>query len=107
MKTFQQWLDRKPAGPAPRKRIAKVSKKRRGENAYYSRKRREFLARFKFCAVSPALFGRKAKSTEIHHRAGRIGANFLNEATWLPVCRAAHDWIHQHPSDARRRGWLI
>ena len=94
------------SGPKPRKRIPKVSKKRRGENAYYASKRREFLARFRWCAVSPRLFGEEAApATEVHHRAGRIGKNFLDESTWLPVCRDGHNRIHANPL-CRPPQWL-
>jgi hypothetical protein len=89
-----------------RTRLRPVSKKRRGENAYYSKKRADFLARFQWCACAEALFGRAKRATEVHHKSGRTGTNFLDEATWLPVCRDSHLWIHANPSEARRRGWL-
>lgn len=84
-----------------------VSRKRRGENAYYSKKRKEFLARFPWCAVAEALFGRPMRATQVHHKAGRTGNNYLDESTWLPVCHQGHMWIHANPKEARARGWLV
>lgn len=97
---------RRSGKPIARSPLRRVSKKRRGENAYYSKKRVAFLQRFKLCAVSQSLFGVEALATEVHHKAGRTGTNFLDEATWLPVCRRGHVWIHEHPGKARERGWL-
>ena len=49
------------------------------------------------CCVKP--------TSDVHHKAGR-GRNLLNVATWMPVCRPCHDFIHQHPSFARKQGYL-
>jgi hypothetical protein len=46
------------------------------------------------------------RSTEVHHTAGRIGKNYLNQSTWMAVCRENHRWIHDHPSEARAKGYL-
>lgn len=106
MTPMKDWLARKPKGPAPRRPLPKVKAKRLGENAYYLKRRAAFLSRFHACACSMALFGCHQNATEIHHTAGRIGKNFLDESTWLPMSRDAHTWIHQHPSEARAKGWL-
>lgn len=90
-----------------RTRLRPVSKKRRGENSYYSKKRVAFLERFQWCACAVVLFGKPKRATEIHHKEGRAGTRYLDEATWLPVCRDSHVWIHAHPKEARARGWLI
>ena len=49
---------------------------------------------------------RAPPATEIHHRAGR-GKNYLNESTWIGVCREAHERIHSNPSWARKLGFII
>lgn len=46
------------------------------------------------------------RSSEVHHKAGRTGKNYLDESTWMAVSREGHTWIHEHPSEARARGWL-
>lgn len=43
-------------------------------------------------------------ASDVHHMAGRIGANLMDENTWLPVCRSCHKWIEEHPAEAKERG---
>lgn len=43
---------------------------------------------------------------EVHHKAGR-GANLLRTETWLPCCRACHQWCHNHPKEARQLGFTV
>lgn len=45
-------------------------------------------------------------SVDLHHRHGRGPSGYLNELTWLSVCRICHDWIHAHPHKARSLGLL-
>lgn len=47
------------------------------------------------------------ESVEVHHKAGRLGSNFLDTKTWLAVSREEHEWVHAHASEARARGWLV
>lgn len=117
MKSLKEWLDRKPKGPAPRKPIARTSRLQRGgpvkpisdtrqmEGRLYRTKRTKFLTDRPRCEA--ALPGCGGPSCDVHHRAGRYGGNYLNEATWTAVCRPCHDWIHSHPKDARERGLLV
>lgn len=127
MKTLSEWLDRKPAGKKPRKRLPAVSARRKREGKLYLTKREAFIAAHPFCQVFIArlelveaaviqfnghyidVFGllrRAPVATEVHHKSGRYGGNYLNESTWLAVCRDAHEWIHNNPSLARARGML-
>ena len=87
--------------------LRRVSKKRAKEMRTYSAMRKTFLAAHPVCVVAEALWGSKRRTTDIHHRAGRYNGNYLNEATWLAVSREAHQWIHDHPKEARERGWLV
>jgi hypothetical protein len=106
-----------------RTRLKPMSKKRRKDSAIYSKKRKAFLEAHPFCAVwveaaatrirvlREAGLGigdiRPLRSCDIHHKAGRSGANYLDESTWMAVSREGHDWIHAHPSEARAKGWLL
>jgi hypothetical protein len=47
--------------------------------------------------------GCQGTSVDVHHMEGR-GGNFLKVETWLPVCRACHDWIHTHGRAAEAFG---
>lgn len=124
MKTLSEWLQRKPAGPKPRKPLKRTTKprptspKRQRESREYSKKRKAFLASKRFCEgkrfvgvcsenfVGQAIHSCFNRPQDVHHKAGRLGGNFLNESTWLPVCRTCHDWIHAHPKEARALGLL-
>lgn len=127
MKTLAQWLDRQPKGPAPRKRLPSASARRKREGATYTKLRREFLAAHPFCQVwlqtmgldEAALvqFGGAYRtlygtaryapaSTEVHHKAGRYGGNYLDVTTWAAVCSESHRWIHDNPAQAKAEGWL-
>lgn len=110
--------------------LRRVSKKRSRELAIYTKKRRIFLETNRACQVELDTIGMKqtdvfavqhgkafvgnepptriiAASTEVHHRAGRTGTNFLDESTWIAVGRDGHNKIHQNPSWARAQGYLV
>jgi cytochrome c5 len=80
-----------------------VSDRRKAEAKVYAVKRAAFLARRPKCQVCW-----KAKSKDVHHVHRRHSGNYLNEATWLAVCRHCHDTkIHGDPKTARANGWLV
>lgn len=71
--------------PLPKTKIAKRSDKGKADDLVYKAKRLKFLKLHPRCMVYPEL-----KSQDIHHKAGRIGKNYLDESTWLAVSRKAH-----------------
>ena len=84
------------------KSISPVSKKRRVEMDEYYKKRLAFLALHRSCQAK--LTGCTGKSTDVHHKAGRVGDNYLNMNTWLAVCRSCHSWIETNPVEAKELG---
>lgn len=100
--TLQQWLDRKTAGRKPKKPVKKRSAKRQRAAKEYTKLRKAYLTRLACEAKLPVCTGRMV---EIHHSQGR-GINLNNVNSWVGVCRPCHDWIHAHPSDARKLGLL-
>lgn len=121
MQPLSQWLKRKPAGPKPKKplkrsgRVRRVSKKRARDGKAYSLLRAAFLQAHPFCQAWAKIITAYPQAelpqvgpqaTDIHHKAGRYGGNYLNTDTWLAVCRPAHVWIHNHPKEARKLGLL-
>lgn len=103
-------------------RLSPVSKKRKREARTYTAKKKAFLQAHPWCqaflshaqvnedypgAVAMAVLLGCPRSVDIHHKAGRTGSNYLDESTWMAVSRLAHDWIHTHPKEARKRGWLV
>lgn len=115
-------------------RLPRMSKRRSKESPIYTQRARQFLRDHPICEVwckehgfrwvSPfryeshgptivlhssheALLAMGApRSEEIHHTAGRMGGNYLNEHTWLAVCRANHDRIHRNGKAARAAGLM-
>lgn len=85
------------------KSIRPVSKKRQGEMDEYSKKRNIFLIANANCQAK--LVGCTGKSTDIHHKQGRTGDNYLKMSTWLSVCRSCHSWIEEHPEQAKELGF--
>ena len=47
-----------------------------------------------------------ARSTEVHHTAGRLSDRLLDDTKWITTCAACHRWIHDNPMLARKKGWL-
>ena len=101
MQTLSQWLVRKPAGPKPRKRLPKMSRKRQREAKAYSLLRAAYMKAHPLCQKCG-----RARSDELHHRGGR-GKNYLNPDLFSAVCASCHRAIHAHPSEARAEGWLL
>lgn len=112
--------------PLKRTPLKKVSSKRQKDMRTYSALRKKHLSAHPYCQVTIRLlglneqdviaeqgwykdvWGRTVKcplAEDIHHRAGR-GANYLDENTWLAVCREKHVWIHHHASEARKMNLL-
>ncbi len=82
-----------------RTRIKSRSDAKRATDYLYTKKRKVFLRLRTMCE----LCGTRA-SQDVHHRRGRYGSAFLDEKTWMALCRLCHDWIHQHPKEARELG---
>lgn len=87
---------------AKSKVIAKRSDKGKAEDLVYAAKRLKFLKLNTKCVVFPLL-----ASNQIHHKAGRLGKNYLDESTWLAVSFEGHNWIHNNDALAREKGWLL
>ena len=96
-------IDNSKKVKAPYK-IPKVSKKRQAEDLRYKVLREEFLSRKEnqICPIS------KQQTVEVHHTySGKDRAKYyLDTTTWIAVSRDAHNWIHDHPKDAREQGYL-
>lgn len=93
-------LLRKTKTPSRRKPLKKISERRKLALYEYGKKRKRFLAARPVCELCPK------PSRDVHHVHGRYGSAYLDENTWKALCRACHDWIHQHPKEARERGLL-
>ena len=85
------------------KSISPVSKKKRVEIDKYSQLREVFLVAKPRCEAK--LVNCTGISTDVHHKAGRVGENYLKVGTWLSVCRNCHSWIEQNPLEAKQLGF--
>lgn len=72
--------------------------KRNAYDKIYSFKRRMFLAANPLCQAK--LSNCTKIASEIHHKKGR-GIYFLDDTTYLGVCRSCHNWIEMHPREAK------
>jgi len=81
------------------KSISPVSVKRRVEMDTYGKLREAFLVVKPHCEAK--LQECTAKATDVHHKAGRTGDNYLKIGTWLAVCRSCHRWIENNPEAAK------
>lgn len=101
--------------PPSRKRAKREEKNEKLER--YRVMRANFLHARRYCEAKAVCrtervddFGiRKpvyALATDIHHMRGR-GRHFLDESTWLPVCRACHEFIESERAWAQREGFLL
>ena len=83
------------------KPIPKISQKKKIENLKYQVLRTEFLGK-KENQVCPVT---GEKTTEIHHKKGRVGSLFLNTKFWLGVSRKGHLKIENNPEWAKENGF--
>jgi cytochrome c553 len=86
--------------------IPRVSAKRAKKDAEYTKLRQRYLTENPLCMVN--VNGCMHNATDIHHTfaGSNRDAFYLVQSTWLGVCRSCHDWIHNHPEEARIMNWL-
>jgi hypothetical protein len=92
--------DTKPEKKKP-KSIRKVSVKRVKENKEYSHRRKLYLELNPVCEVHNC----GNKSTEIHHKKGRIGELLIDIEHFLAVCEQCHKYIELNPVWAKIQGY--
>ncbi len=80
--------------------IKMESKTQKKRYKRYKLLRDEFLDEYDICHVCNI-----AHSSEVHHRAGRDGANLFRY--FLAVCRKCHRMIEDNPKLAKEQGWTI
>lgn len=101
----------RPMPPKPIKRswlssyngLNRASAKRKKENVKYLKLRKAFLAEHLFCQFTTCL----CPSQDVHHKAGRLGSNYLDTSKFLAVCRYHHDWIENNRKSAERLGYVL
>jgi len=89
-----------------KKPIAPRSQKRSLEEKLYSLRRKVFLQNHPMCEahVQGICAG---QATEIHHKAGKIGKDLIDELNFLAVCRGCHNYIEEKRTWAMEKGFSI
>jgi len=84
-------------------KIPKVSKKRKIENAKYLVLRIEFLSKKEnqICPIT------NEKTTDIHHKKGRVGSLFLDTTFWVALSRKGHKFVEENPKWAKENGFSL
>lgn len=85
--------------------IAQVSEARKDENKIYLTLRKVFLENHPKCEGK--ILGCLNRSTEVHHKRGRVGKNYLDVHTFLALCNNCHRWIETHPDWAKQQGYSL
>ena len=93
--------------PTPiRKPIAHRSSRKKKEDFQYSKQSKTYKENHPNCyACIPNTCTHR--TTDVHHKAGRIEELLLDQRYWLPVCRPCHDWIETHPQESRDLGYSV
>lgn len=81
--------------------IKKESDSAKEVNKEYTKRAKKFITQHPKCKVCGM------PSQCVHHKAGRIGENLLNQKTWLPVCLSCHKMIEENPKEAKAKGYSV
>jgi hypothetical protein len=86
--------------PISKVEIKKVSSKESKRQRAYKELRDSYLEKHPLCESCST-----SRSSEIHHKKGRIGENLFNH--FLAVCHDCHVWIENNPELAKEQGFSI
>ena len=89
------------------KPIPPRSQKRSKEERLYVAKRIIFIQEHPMCEAHISGICTEY-ATEVHHKhSGKDREqSFIDEKTWMAICRNCHNWIHNNSRDARELGFL-
>jgi hypothetical protein len=80
--------------------VNQVSPKRAGQLQEYAKLRKDYLALYPICEVENC----EAKSTELHHQAGREGERLLDSNYFMAVCAEHHRYYTENSKEAIEKG---
>lgn len=81
----------------------RYSKKRQKLNREYSKLAKAFKEAHPICQAQTIYC--EGVTSDVHHKKGKVGKNYLDESTWLAVCRQCHYWIEKNPKWAKEKGF--
>jgi len=86
--------------------IPQRSEKRIKEERLYSAQRIIYLGEHPLCEFHIAGICTHV-ATEVHHKEGRTGENYLDKTKWLAGCHQCHQWATDHPKEAIELGFSL
>lgn len=87
---------------APKKtKIKQRSKKMQKDMILYGKLRKQFLKDNPICPITGE------KTTDVHHKKGRLGKLLLDTKFWLAVSRKGHKRIEENPEWAKEMGYSL
>jgi hypothetical protein len=92
--------------PTASKPIRSRSVKRAKQESLYNKEAKAFKINNPICQAGIQNVC-TTHTSDVHHKAGRIGEMLLEQSKWLAVCRACHNWIETNRKEAMERGFLI
>lgn len=118
MQAFPEQI--KPGGMARRLHVTAKEQSKNALHRQYAKEAREFVQaaidRGETCVVVNTIPELKNgtkygwpisnRLNENHHKRGRRGFLLLDKRHWMAVSKQGHRWIHSHPAEARKHGWI-
>lgn len=86
----------------PQSRIKTESEKEKERKAKYRPIAIQYKLDNPICQIC-----NKRKTTDVHHKAGRIGCLLFEVSLFMALCRKCHREVHDNPKIAREKGYLI
>lgn len=87
-----------------RKRMPRMSARRKRERVIYERTKKAFLDANDLCWCCARIVPRKRR--ELHHRKGRSGTLYLDVKYFMMLCGPCHRRVHNKPAWAIKHGLL-
>jgi hypothetical protein len=98
VKVQPSW-ENKPLITKKQKAIPVFSEKHKKKLAEYRILRDQFMKEHPMCQAS--LICCTGLSSDLHHKAGRVGKLLTDTRYFMAVCRSCHSWIETHTQEAK------
>lgn len=86
-------------------KIPPLSTTRKEDKKVYMTLRKVFLSTRKECQIKAP--GCSKKATCVHHKAGRVGKNYLDVSKWMAACVHCNDYVETHDAWARENDFKV
>ena len=91
-------LHKKPINP--------ISDSLKKANEIYKVEKAKYMKEHPFCEAG-IMCKCQSPSQDLHHRKGRTGELLYDSIYFLAVCREDHNWIEEHPKEAKKLGFSL